>query len=66
MGTKPWRARKAEVALIGGPATAEAFARAASVELAEAQVREHNAFKLPFAQRAIARALTRAMEGTAR
>jgi xanthine dehydrogenase YagS FAD-binding subunit len=66
VGTKPWRARRAEVALIGGPPTAEAFARAAAVELAEARVREHNAFKLPFAQRAIVRALTRALEGGAR
>ena len=66
VGTKPWRARRAEVALIGAPATAESFARAAAVELAEAEVREQNAFKVTFAQRAIVRGLTRAMNGGAR
>jgi xanthine dehydrogenase YagS FAD-binding subunit len=66
VGTKPWRARRAEVALIGAPATAESFARAADLELAEADVREQNAFKVAFAQRAIVRGLTRAMSGGAR
>ena len=33
VGTKPWRARRAEAALVGGPADEAAFRRAAAVEL---------------------------------
>ena len=58
VGTKPWRARRAETALIGGPADAEAFRLAMGVELAEASVRSHNAFKVELATRAAVRALT--------
>jgi xanthine dehydrogenase YagS FAD-binding subunit len=65
VGTKPWRARRAEARLAGAPATAEAFADAAAAELSAAQVRQHNAFKVEFAQRAIVRALTQAMRGGA-
>jgi xanthine dehydrogenase YagS FAD-binding subunit len=57
LGTKPWRARRAEQALLGAPADAAAFRRAAGAELAVADVRAHNAFKVPLAQRAIVRAL---------
>jgi xanthine dehydrogenase YagS FAD-binding subunit len=57
LGTKPWRARRAEQALLGAPADAAAFRRAADAELAVADVRAHNAFKVPLAQRAIVRAL---------
>jgi xanthine dehydrogenase YagS FAD-binding subunit len=57
LGTKPWRARRAEQALLGAPADAAAFRRAAGAELADADVRAHNAFKVPLAQRAIVRAL---------
>jgi xanthine dehydrogenase YagS FAD-binding subunit len=57
LGTKPWRARRAEQALLGAPADAAAFRRAADAELADADVRAHNAFKVPLAQRAIVRAL---------
>jgi xanthine dehydrogenase YagS FAD-binding subunit len=60
VATKPWRARRAEVALIGGPADAEAFRLAMDVELADAVVRDHNAFKLELATRAAVRALTQA------
>jgi xanthine dehydrogenase YagS FAD-binding subunit len=58
VATKPWRARRAEAQLLGGPATAEAFEEAAAAELALAEVREENAFKVPLAERAIVRALT--------
>ena len=58
VGTKPWRARRAETALIGGPAEAEAFRLAMAVELGDATVRRHNAFKLELATRAAVRALT--------
>jgi xanthine dehydrogenase YagS FAD-binding subunit len=63
VGTKPWRARYAEEHLIGGPATSEAFAEAAAVELADAQPREHNAFKVQLAQRAIVRGLEHVLNG---
>jgi xanthine dehydrogenase YagS FAD-binding subunit len=58
VGTKPWRARRAETALIGGPAETEAFRLAMGVELADATVRRDNAFKLELATRAAVRALT--------
>jgi xanthine dehydrogenase YagS FAD-binding subunit len=63
VGTKPWRARLAEAELIGRPASAEQFASAAAAELEPAVVREHNAFKVELAQRAIVRGLTRLTGG---
>jgi xanthine dehydrogenase YagS FAD-binding subunit len=63
VGTKPWRARRAEAELDGAPATAERFADAAAAELEAADVRAHNAFKVELAQRAIVRGLTTAMNG---
>jgi xanthine dehydrogenase YagS FAD-binding subunit len=66
VGTKPWRARRAEAQLIGTPATAESFAQAAAAELSTAVVHEHNAFKVELAQRVIVRGLTQAMNGDSR
>jgi xanthine dehydrogenase YagS FAD-binding subunit len=66
VGTRPWRARRAEAELSGAPATTDAFARAAAAELASADVRRHNAFKAELAQRAIVRALTSAADGAGR
>jgi xanthine dehydrogenase YagS FAD-binding subunit len=66
VGTRPWRARRAEARLAGGPATAEAFADAAAAELSEAKPRRHNAFKVELARRAVVRALTRAAGGAIR
>jgi xanthine dehydrogenase YagS FAD-binding subunit len=63
IGTKPWRARRAEAALLGGPANAEAFRRAAAAELEDAVVREHNAFKVELTQRAVVRGLTHSLNG---
>lgn len=57
VGTKPWRARRAEAELVGAPATPESYERAAAAELSAAEVREYNAFKVPLAQRTIARVL---------
>jgi xanthine dehydrogenase YagS FAD-binding subunit len=54
---KPWRATRAEDALRGGPATPEAFGRAADAELAHAKPLEQNAFKLPLARNVIVRTL---------
>ena len=61
VATKPWRARRAEERLLGVPATREWFHNAAEAELSVAAVQEHNAFKVPLAQRAIVRALTAAL-----
>jgi xanthine dehydrogenase YagS FAD-binding subunit len=50
---KPWRAALAEAALRGGPATEEAFSRAADAELASAEPLPGNAFKVPLAHSVI-------------
>jgi xanthine dehydrogenase YagS FAD-binding subunit len=57
VATKPWRARRAERALLGGPVGRDSFAVAAREELAQARPRGMNAFKVELAQRAIVRAL---------
>jgi xanthine dehydrogenase YagS FAD-binding subunit len=64
VGTKPWRAHRAEAALLGGPADEASFRRAAAVELENAVVREHNAFKVALVQRAAVRGLTHSLNGT--
>jgi xanthine dehydrogenase YagS FAD-binding subunit len=66
VGTKPWRARRAEHSLLGRPATAAIFAEAARQELALATPRPMNAFKVELAQRAIVRALMTLTNGDAR
>ena len=63
VGTKPWRARQAEAELVGGPADEAAFRRAAAAELEGAAVREHNAFKVELAQRAMVRGLVQSLNG---
>jgi xanthine dehydrogenase YagS FAD-binding subunit len=62
VGTKPWRARRAEAALIGGPADEASFRRAAAVEMEDAVAREHNGFKVELAQRTVVRALVQSRE----
>jgi xanthine dehydrogenase YagS FAD-binding subunit len=57
---KPWRAREAEKALVGKPATEESFAAAAEAELKAAKPLSHNMYKVPLARHAIVRALARA------
>ncbi|WP_454908778.1 FAD binding domain-containing protein [Variovorax gossypii] len=59
---KPWRAWKAEDALRGQPATAEAFRAAAQAELAQAQPLRHNGFKIELARRTIAAVLAELKE----
>jgi xanthine dehydrogenase YagS FAD-binding subunit len=54
---KPWRAEKAEAALLGAPASMDAFLAAAREELAGARGYGHNDFKIPLAARTIARTL---------
>jgi len=66
VGTKPWRARRAEAALLGQPAGQAGFTEAAEQELAQATARPQNAFKVELAQRAIVRALNTLTNGDAR
>ncbi len=54
---KPWRAQKAEAALVGSPATAEAFANAAEIELADAKPLRDNGFKIELAKRTVSAVL---------
>jgi xanthine dehydrogenase YagS FAD-binding subunit len=59
VGTKPWRAKDAEQALIGKPATVDSFQRAARVALDGAKPQGDNAFKIELGRRTIVRALQR-------
>jgi len=54
---KPWRARKAEDALRGRPATEDSFRGAAQAELAAAVPLGENAYKVPLAANVITRIL---------
>ncbi|MFI0372908.1 FAD binding domain-containing protein [Actinomadura sp. 1N219] len=47
---RPWRARRAEAALRGAPATDESFRTAADAELSAARPLRGNAFKVPMAR----------------
>ena len=62
---KPWRAHKAEAALRGGAATADAFRAAAEAELADAVPLQHNAFKIELAKRTIVAVLGELSAGEA-
>ncbi|MCW2703367.1 MAG: molybdopterin dehydrogenase [Blastococcus sp.] len=54
---KPWRVQAAEQALVGGPATEEAFAAAARAELDAATPLRDNRFKVPLARNLVVRTL---------
>src|SRR5690625_2364400 len=54
----PWRARRAEQALIGAPATREVFRQAAAAELEQARPVSGNEFKVPMAQGALVTVLS--------
>ncbi|MGW1818402.1 FAD binding domain-containing protein [Streptomyces sp. NPDC002125] len=56
---RPWRARAAEDALRGAPATEEAFTRAVDAELAAARPLRDNGFKVDLARRLAVDALAR-------
>ncbi|HWE75565.1 MAG TPA: xanthine dehydrogenase family protein subunit M [Stellaceae bacterium] len=58
VGTRPWRARSAEEALIGQRANKAAFERVATEALAGAKPAGQNGFKIPLAQRTLVRALS--------
>jgi CO/xanthine dehydrogenase FAD-binding subunit len=57
VGTKPWRARAVEQALIGKPFIEKVLREAAGHAVDGAQAREHNGFKIILAPRVVARAL---------
>jgi xanthine dehydrogenase YagS FAD-binding subunit len=55
VGTKPWRARRAEAALLGRPAGEGSFAEAARQELAQATPRWQNAWRAAGSRRSTRR-----------
>ena len=63
---KPWRARRAEEALRGQPATEASFLRAADAELADARPLAGNAFKVDLARRTLVAVLLQLTEGARR
>ncbi|MGW7710897.1 FAD binding domain-containing protein, partial [Streptomyces sp. NPDC054771] len=66
VASKPWRARAAERALIGGPASAEAFATAAEAELAAAEALPENGYKVTLMRNLIVTVLTELTEEVSR
>jgi xanthine dehydrogenase YagS FAD-binding subunit len=60
---KPWRARKAEDVVRGGPAVEESFRAAAEAELADAVPLRDNAYKVPLAVNVMTRTLLDLAEG---
>jgi xanthine dehydrogenase YagS FAD-binding subunit len=58
VGTKPWRSREAEAALVSATPDAASFRRAAADALAGARPQTGNAFKVELAQRCLVHALT--------
>ncbi|MFF1924064.1 FAD binding domain-containing protein [Streptomyces sp. NPDC058221] len=66
VASRPWRAREAERALTGGPATAEAFAAAADAELAAAEPLPENGYKVTLMRNLVVAVLTELAEEAAR
>ncbi|KUL38813.1 molybdopterin dehydrogenase [Streptomyces sp. NRRL F-4489] len=62
VASRPWRARAAERALLGGPATAEAFAAAADAELAAAEPLPGNGYKVTLIRNLVVAVLTELAE----
>jgi xanthine dehydrogenase YagS FAD-binding subunit len=62
VATKPWRSLAGESALVGQRPETAAFQAAAQAAMHDAIPREHNAFKIELARRAIVRALTMVAE----
>jgi xanthine dehydrogenase YagS FAD-binding subunit len=57
VGTKPWRSPEAEAALVGKPADAANFRKAAEAALRDAKPQSENGFKIELARRCLAHAL---------
>ncbi|MFI7102529.1 FAD binding domain-containing protein [Streptomyces sp. NPDC050161] len=66
VASRPWRARQAERALTGGPATADAFGAAADAELAAAATLPHNGYKVTLMRNLVVTVLTELAEEDAR
>ncbi|HVT07813.1 MAG TPA: xanthine dehydrogenase family protein subunit M [Polyangia bacterium] len=62
--TKPWRCRDVENALAGQPPSRAVFDKAAALAVRKVKTTPDNAFKVGLVQRAIVRALERALETT--
>jgi len=60
VATTPWRAREAEALLKGQRFDAGLARRAGEAAFANAEARQHNAFKIALGRRVVARALQRA------
>lgn len=56
VGTKPWRAKEAEAALVGKGANRDAFRAAAEIAMRGAVPQKHNKFKIELAKRTIVKA----------
>jgi xanthine dehydrogenase YagS FAD-binding subunit len=63
VGTKPWRFPEAEAALVGKPADAANFRKAAEAALRNAKPQSENAFKIELARRCVTHALQTAAKG---
>lgn len=61
VGTKPWRSPEAETALVGQPANAETFRKAAEAAMRDARPQTENKFKIELAKRCLTHALTTAI-----
>ncbi|MEU8628103.1 xanthine dehydrogenase family protein subunit M [Streptomyces sp. NPDC048669] len=66
VASRPWRARAAERALTGRPASAEAYAAAADAELAAAEPLPENGYKVTLMRNLVVAVLTELAEETAR
>jgi xanthine dehydrogenase YagS FAD-binding subunit len=60
-GTKPWRSREAEAALVGEPANAANFRKSAEAAMRHAKPQSENGFKIELAKRCLTHALNMAM-----
>jgi xanthine dehydrogenase YagS FAD-binding subunit len=63
VGTKPWRSPEAEAALIGQPADAANFRKAAEAAMRDAKPQSENGFKIELAKRCLTHALQMAATG---
>jgi xanthine dehydrogenase YagS FAD-binding subunit len=57
VGTRPWRSREAENALLGKPASSALFQAAADAALRDAKPQSENAFKVELAKRCLVHAM---------
>jgi xanthine dehydrogenase YagS FAD-binding subunit len=60
VGTKPWRSPEAEAALLGQPANAATFRKAAEAALRNARAQSENGFKIELARRCLTHTLQEA------